>query len=116
MWAEYYIELPQTLWQLFNGQQTAYNLLTFHGPGDLWTLSPAELQAQILDMTFQDGPVDLQPARFNLSSARLDSTELRSEIKAKILRLSFSTVCNALFLELCPGYSSQPHAAIDNIR
>jgi hypothetical protein len=113
--AEYYIELPQTLRQLFNGQQTAYNLLTFHGPGNLRTLSPAEIQAQILDVTFQDGPVDLQPACFNPSSARTDSTELRSEIKAKILQLSFSTVCNALFLELCPGYSSQPHAAIDHI-
>jgi hypothetical protein len=79
------------------------------------TLSPAEIQAQILDVTFQDGPDDLQPARFNLSSARTDSTELRSEIKAKILRLSFSTVCNALFLELCPGYFSQPHAGIDHI-
>ncbi len=76
-----------------------------------------EIQAQLLEVTFQDGPVDLQPARFNLSSsARIDSTELRSEIEAKILQLSFSTVCNALFLELCPGYSSQPHAAIDHIR
>jgi hypothetical protein len=41
---------------------------------------------------------------------------MRSEIEAKILRLSFLTVCNALFLKLCPGYSSQPHAAIDHIR
>jgi hypothetical protein len=113
--AEYYIELSQTLQQLFNGQQTPYNLLTFHGPGNLQTLSSTEIQAQILNVTFQDGPVDLQPARFNLSSARTDSTELRSETEAKILHLSFSTVCNALFLELCPGYSSQPHAAIDHI-
>ncbi len=116
--AEYYIELHQTSRQLLNGTRTAYNLLTFHGPSDLQTLSPAEIQAQLLKVTFQDGPVDLQPARFNLSSARArtDSTELQSEIKAKILRLSFSTVCNALFLKLCPGYSSQPHAAIDHIR
>jgi hypothetical protein len=48
--------------------------------------------------------------------ARTDSTELHSEIEAKILRLSFSTVYNALFLKLCPGYSSQPHAAIVHIR
>jgi hypothetical protein len=79
-------------------------------------LSPAEIQAQLLEVTFQDGLVNLQPACFNLSLARTDSTELRSEIKAKILRLSFSIVCNALFLKLCPGYSSQPHAAIDHIR
>jgi hypothetical protein len=114
--AEYYIELPQMSRQLLNGTGTAYNLLTFHGPGDLRTLSPAEIQAQLLDVRFQDGPVNLQPARFNLSSARSNSTELRSEIEAKILQLSFLTVCNALFLELCPGYSSQPHAGIDHIR
>jgi hypothetical protein len=113
---EYYIELPQTSWQLTNGTGSAYTLLTFHGVSDLWTLSPADVQAQLLKVTFQDGPINLQPARFNLSSARTDSTELRSEIEAKILRLSFSTVCNALFLELCPGYLSQPHAAIDHIR
>jgi hypothetical protein len=88
----------------------------FHGASDLRTLSPTKIQAQLLEVTFQDGLVNLQPARFNLSSARTDSTELCSEIEAKILLLSFSTVCNALFLELCPGYSSQPHAAIDHIR
>ncbi len=85
--------------QLLNGTGTAYNLLTFHGPGDLRTLSPAEIQAQLLDVTFQDGPVNLQPACFNLSSARSDSTESRSEIEAKILRLLFLMVCNALFLK-----------------
>ncbi len=114
--AEYYIELPQTSHQLTNGTGTAYNLLMFHGISDLRTLSPAEIQAQLLNVTFQDGPIDLQPTCFNLSLARTDSTKLRSETKAKILRLSFSMVCNALFLKLCPGYSSQPHAAINHIR
>jgi hypothetical protein len=79
-------------------------------------LSPADVQAQLLNVMFQDGPIDLQPARFNLSSARTDSTELHSEIELKILRLFVSTICNALFLELCPGYLSQPHVAIDHIR
>jgi hypothetical protein len=114
--ADYYIELPQTLRQLLNGQHTTYNLLTFHGPSNLCTLSPDQVQAQLLNITFQDGPVNLQPARFNLSSARTDSNEMRSDIEAKILQLAFSTVYNTLFLELCPGYSSQPHAAIDHIR
>jgi hypothetical protein len=41
--AEYYIELPQMSRQLLNGTGTAYNLLTFHGPSDLRTLSPAEI-------------------------------------------------------------------------
>ncbi len=114
--AEYYIELPQTSRQLTNGTGSAYTLLTFHGVSDLRTLSPADIQAQLLKVTFQDGPINLQPACFNLSLVRTDSTELHSEIEAKILWLSFLTVCNALFLELCPGYSSQPHVAIDHTR
>ncbi len=32
------------------------------------------------------------------------------------MQLSFSTVCNALFLKLCPRYSIQPQAVIDHIR
>jgi hypothetical protein len=114
--AEYYIELPQMSHQLTNGTRTTYKLLTFHGVSNLRTLSPAEIQAQLLNVTFQDGPINLQPARFNLSLASTDSTKLHSKIKAKILQLSFSMVCNTLFLELCPGYSSQPHAAINHIR
>ncbi len=83
--AEYYIELPQTSRQMMDGNGNAYNLLTFHGPADICTMSPAKVQAQLLDVTFQDGPVNLQPARFNLSSARTDSTEMWSDIKDKIL-------------------------------
>jgi hypothetical protein len=112
LWAEYYIKLPQTSRQLLNGTGTTYNLLTFHWPSDLCTLSPAQVQAQLLDVTFQDGPIDLQPASFNLSSARTDSNKMRLDIEAKILQLAFSTVCNTLFFELCPAYSSQPHALL----
>ena len=66
---EYYIELLLTSVQITDGAGNSYNLLTFHGPEDLCTMSPADVQAQILDITFQDFPVDLQPSKFNLSSA-----------------------------------------------
>jgi hypothetical protein len=79
-------------------------------------MSPAEVQAQILDVIFQDGPVDLQPSKFNLSSARTDSSEMRSDNEGRIVRLVSATVWHTMFLELCPGYSMQPHAAIDHIR
>ena len=113
---EYYIELPQTSVQVLDGHGTAYTLLTFHGPADLRTMTPTQVQAQILDITFQDSPVDLIPSKFNLSSARTESSEMRSEIEGKILRLASTTIWNTMFLELCPGYSMQPHAAIDHIR
>jgi hypothetical protein len=113
--AEYYLELPQTSRKMMDGNGNAYNLLTFHGPSDICTMSTTEVQAQLLDVTFQDGPVDLQPARFNLSSARTDSSKMRSDIEGMILRLASATVWNTMFLELCPGYSMQPHAAIEHI-
>jgi hypothetical protein len=113
--AEYYIELPQTSRQMTDGNGNAYNLLTFHGPADMRTMSSADVQAQLLDITFQDAPFDLQPSKFNLSSARTDSTEIRSDIEGKILCLASATVWNTMFLKLCPGYSMQLHAVIDHI-
>jgi hypothetical protein len=71
--------------------------------------------SQLLDITFQDGPFDLQTSKFNLFSARTDSTEIWSDIEGKILHLALATVWNTMFLELCPGYSMQSHAAIDHI-
>jgi hypothetical protein len=112
--AEYYLELPQTSRQMTDGIDNAYNLLTFHGPLDIHTMSTAKVQAQLLDVTFQDGPVNLQPAMFNLSSARTDSSKMRSDIKGEILRLASATVWNTMFLELCPGYSMQSHATIEH--
>jgi hypothetical protein len=45
----------------------------------------------------------------------MDSIVLRMEIDQKILGLALPMICNTLFTELCPGYSSQPHAALEHI-
>ncbi len=101
---------------MVNGNNVAYNLMTFHSAADLSTLSPAEVKAQILDAMLQDGSVELQPASFGLMHARTTGEALQAEILTpRFLRLAFATVCNTLFLELCPGYSDQPHAALDHI-
>ncbi len=112
---ECYLELPQTTRSRTNGVGNAYNLMTFHGPKDLCTLSPAKVKEQLLDKTLQDGPVELMPASFGLTTARTSGTALRTKIDQKILRLAFRTVCHTLFLEFCPGYSTQPHAVLDHI-
>ncbi len=112
---EYYIELPQTTRAMVNGNIVAYNLMTFHGAADLRTLSPAKVKAQILDVTLKDGPLELQPASFGLTHTHTTGEALRAKIDSKFLRLAFATVCNTLLLELCPGYSDQPHAALDHI-
>jgi hypothetical protein len=114
--ATYYTELPLTLRALMNGNGVQYSITTFIGPSDLRTLSPQEIQAQILDLMIQGNPLDLLPPSFNVRSARTDSIALRMEIDQKILHLALPTICNTLFTELCPGYSSQPHAALEHIR
>jgi hypothetical protein len=114
--SEYFIELPQTTRQLTNGAGSAYNLTTFHGTADLRTLTSQEIQAEILDFTLQDGPVELQAASFGATSARTDSFAIRVDIQEKILRLAAASICQMMFTELCPGYSNQPHAALDHIR
>ncbi len=113
---EYYVELPQTSRAMTNGNNVPYNLVTYHGPDDLHTCTMHQVQTNILAQTLQDGPYDLQPASINLTTVRTDGIALRSEIKGKILKLAYPTICNTLFLELCPGYSNQPHAILDHIR
>ena len=54
-----------------NGADNAYTLTTYHGVGDLRTLSPQEIKADILDYTLQDGPVELQAASFGATSGCL---------------------------------------------
>ena len=60
--------------------------------------------------------MELQSASFGVTSARTDSLTLRTEIESKILCLAYKTICSTLFIKLCPGYSNQPHAALDHIR
>jgi hypothetical protein len=64
---EYYIKLPQRTVQLLNRNNLAYNLTTFLGAADLRTLSPLEIQHDILDEKHQNGPVDLLHPAFNLT-------------------------------------------------
>ena len=71
---EYYIQLPQSSIDLTNGTGGAYRLTTWLGAADLSTLSPAEVQRDILDLTYQDGPYDLLATTFNLTTCHTDST------------------------------------------
>ena len=113
---EYYIELPQDSCDLTNGNNQAYRLTTYLGPGDLRAIAAADFERDILAHTLQDGPVDLLSPTFNLTAARLDRTTLVSEIRNKIIMLATPSVLDCLFNQLCPGYSKEPHAALDHIR
>ncbi len=78
--ATYYIKLSLHLHALVNGNGMQYSITTFIGPGDLQTLSPLEVRAQILDLTIQGNPLDLLPPSFNVRSARTDLIALQMEI------------------------------------
>ena len=45
---ECYVELPQTSHAMLNGVGGGYNLVTYHGPDDLCTLTMRQVQDDIL--------------------------------------------------------------------
>jgi hypothetical protein len=79
-------------------------------------MAAEEFQRDILGITLQDGPVNLLSPTFNLTLARMDHTTLVSKICSKIIMLATPSVRECLFNQLCPGYSKEPHAALDHIR
>jgi hypothetical protein len=99
-----------------NGAGAAYNLVSFLGVNDLRTLTPPEVKTVLLDPCLQDGPVLLKASNFNLQNANTDSMEISLDIEQKILKLAWHQLCTSVFTEICPGYSSQPHAALDHIK
>jgi len=46
----------------------------------------------------------------------IDAGLIRETIQAKILRLGFRQICASIFVQLCPGYSDQPHDVLEHIR
>jgi hypothetical protein len=113
---DYYIELPQQTKTMNPGQGNAYNLTTWQGGSNLKAMSNNDVKTYIIDITLQDGPVNLQAAAFGLTSARTDGTDLGLSIDTKIMKLAYKTVCKTMFTKLCPDYSDQTHAALDLIK
>jgi hypothetical protein len=85
---EYYIKLPQTIKAMNAGTSQAYNLTTWQGHENLKVLSCELVKTDILEVTLQDRPLDLQPAAFGLTSARTEGTVLGSSIDSKIMKLA----------------------------
>ena len=112
----YYIELPQSTATIQDADGNDFNLTTFHGVADLSTLPSDEIKTEILDLTLQTGPITLGSPEFNLHEAVVDDCAAMKLVDNKILKLAWAQVCRHCFDELCPGYSNQPHAAIEHIR
>jgi hypothetical protein len=112
----FYNELPQTTRVMVNGVGVNYNLTSWLGADDLSSLTCEEDCVQILEPCLRDGPITLGVADFNLAKANVDAETIRDIIQAKILKLGFKQICTSIFQQLCPGYSDQPHAALEHIR
>jgi hypothetical protein len=113
---EFYIELPQGSRDMINGVNGVYRLTTFLEPDDICLMSREDFSRDILGVTLQDGPLDLLHPDFNLTSAKTDSTMIEATISVKIIHLATPSILDHLFIQLCPGYSKEPHAALDHIR
>jgi hypothetical protein len=113
---EYYIELPQGSCDLQNGNNQGYCLTTFLGADNIRTIAAADFARNILGTTLQDGPINLLCPDFNFTSAKMDSSAIKAAINSKIIRLATPSALDSLFNQLCPGYSKEPHAALDHIR
>ncbi len=84
--------------------------------GRIFSIPAAEFAQDVLAHTLQDGPIDLLCPDFNLTSAKMDSTNIKAEISSKIIRLATPSVLDSLFNQLCPGYSKEPHTALNHVR
>jgi hypothetical protein len=111
----YYFELPQSTCALTSGNGQAYILVTYAGPEDFRTLSPADVQLQILAACMLESPILLKASDSNLTLANTDAFEIGLKIERKIQQLAWLDICASVFHEVCPGYSNKPHAALEHI-
>ncbi len=113
---KYYIKLLQSSQDMLNDNAQNYRLTSWLGASNLQTIPAVEFAQNVLAHTLQDGPINLLCPDFNLTSAKTDSTNIEAEISSKIICLATPLVLDSLFNQLCPGYSKEPHAALDHVR
>ena len=112
---EYYIQLPQSSRDLTNKRNQDYKLTLWLGPANLRTMSPTNIQWDILDITHQDGPFDLLAPSFNLLSCRTNNIAVYGKLKLLVVHLASDTIHETMFIVLIPGYSTEPHTVPNHI-
>jgi hypothetical protein len=101
---------------MVNGNGVAYNLNSYLGPANLWTLMPDMVRTTILNPVLKDGPVLLEASNFNLQNVNTNASGIGMEIDGEIVKLVWHQLCALIFNELYPGYSNQPQAALKHIK
>jgi hypothetical protein len=113
---EFYIKLPQSSRNMMNGNNQPHCLTSWLGNADLCTITAANFTCDVLAHTLQDRPINLLCPDYNLTSAKTYLTTMVAEISSKIIHLATPSVLDTLFNQLCPGYSKEPHTALDHIQ
>ena len=116
LWVEFYIELPQSSCDMMNGNNQPYCLTTWLGDADFRAIAATHFARDVLAHTLKDKPIDLLRPDFNLTSAKMDSSNIKAEISSKIIRLASPSVLDTLFNKLCSGYSKEPHAYLNHVK
>jgi hypothetical protein len=98
-----------------NDTSGVYRLTTYLSPNNICSMPPTDFVRNILSVTLQDCSIDLHCPNFNLMAAKTESTTIEAEISLKIIHLATPSIINHLFNQLFPGYSKEPHAALDHI-
>jgi hypothetical protein len=98
-----------------NDKGNGYQLSTYIGGNDLWTLSAAEVKHTILDVMHQDGLYKLLVPSFNHTSCRTDITGVYGKLNLMVVHLASDTIHTTLFMVLIPGYSIKPQHLLDHI-
>jgi hypothetical protein len=98
-----------------NGNGSPYRLATYLGLDDICTMPSDVFSRDILSVTLQDGPINLLCPKSNLTAVKTDSTIIKANINMKVIRLAAPSVIDHLLNQLCPGYSKEPHAALNHI-
>jgi hypothetical protein len=111
---KFYIELPQGSRNMTNSNGASYCLTTYLGPDDICTMPSDVFLHDILGTTPQDGPINLLCPKLNLMAVKTDSTIIESKINMKVIRLTTPSVIDPLFNQPCPGFSKEPHAALNH--
>ncbi len=104
----YYFELPQSTHALTSGNGQAYTLMTYAGPEDFHTLSPANVQLQIFAACMQDSLILLKASDFNIPSANTHTFEVGFKIKQKIRQLAWPEICTSTFHESALATPTSP--------
>ncbi len=82
---------------------------------DPMQMSYENFMASIVEPSGYLHPCRLEEPAYGTNIARIDATNLADECESKLFRLNFDDLCDLLFNDLCPNYSRDPCASLQEV-